>query len=211
MALANKPNLTLMPRRQIDANSPRWITHDPARLFASPTNTHNMAIKSRAKHTTLQRPKPAIKSAYDQPHQARVIAQVVTLLNNHDYFVWRQENNGRIDSAFLVKRLLQLYKALDTCDYNDEQISSHIKRVVNDSYRPVPSSITGVPDVVGFCLRTGRWIAVEVKIGDDVWRDDQKQFAERLKQSGGEFWLCRDFNTFSPAFLKAHYSKAKAA
>lgn len=168
-----------------------------------------MAIKSR---TTLpKRPSTNIKSAYDTPPQARVIAQVVTLLNNHGYFVWRQENNGRIDSAFLVKRLLQLYKALDKCNYTDEQIASHIKRIVNDSYRPVPCGITGPPDVIGFCLLTGRWIGVEVKVGDDVWRDDQKAFAERLKDAGGEFWLCRDFNTFSPAFLKAHYSKSKAA
>ena len=135
-------------------------------------------------------------------NQNLLIAQVVKFLNGNGCFVWRQENNGRIDEESLVNRVTDLLHALAHVKYDKDKISPLVKKIVRESYRPVPSGIRGVCDVIGFELLTGRWVAVEIKCGADQLRDDQKVFIDCLRRAGGDVWVVRDINSFRQAFSR---------
>jgi hypothetical protein len=47
----------------------------------------------------------------------------------------------------------------------------------------------GVSDVLA-CIG-GRFVAVEVKVNRDVWRDEQRDFAQAVKAAGGRYVLVR--------------------
>ena len=146
-----------------------------------------------------------------QPNQNLVIAQVCNFLNANGYFVWRQENNGRIDKAALIARLLQLIGALKTVNYTDEQIGKLIGKIIDDCYRPVPSSRKGISDVIGFHLTTGIWISVEVKWGKDDLRPEQQEFRFIVKESNAEYWLCREIESFKAGWYRKHQPQLEPA
>lgn len=147
-----------------------------------------------------------------KPNQNLVIAQVVNFLNTQGCLAWRQENNGRIDEKGLVAQLLKLFDALARVDYTAEKKAELFTAAIRRCYRPVPSSMKGVSDVIGFSLHTGAWISVEVKVGNDVMRPDQENFARIVRASGSaEYWLCREINSFKEGWLKKHQSQNVAA
>lgn len=47
------------------------------------------------------------------------------------------------------------------------------------------SSTKGIPDVIGFHLKTGRFAAAEIKFGKDRLTPEQKQFLKDVEESGG--------------------------
>lgn len=143
-------------------------------------------------------------------NQNLLIAQVVNLLNRNGYLAWRQENNGRIDEAQVVDRITQLLFALAHVNYDKVKIASLVTDIIRKSYRPVPSSLKGVPDVIGFHLDSGRWISVEVKCGNDQLREDQIRFIDILRRSGGEVWVIRDIDSFRDAFLNKHFQSVSS-
>lgn len=145
-------------------------------------------------------------------NQNLVIAQVVKFLNENGYVAFRHENNGRIDKAALVEQLLKLFDALGLVNYTVEQKAKLFSAAIDKCYRPVPSSMRGVSDVVGFDAVRGTWISVEVKVGNDVMRPDQDVFAGLVRKTeSGEFWLCREINSFKQGWLRKHRSQAQAA
>lgn len=137
-----------------------------------------------------------------KPNQNLLIAQVVNHLNANGYLAWRQENNGRIDEAKAVDDLSKLLFALAHVSYDLDKVQILVKSILRKCYRPVPSSIKGVSDVIGFHLETARWIAVEVKCGNDVIRPEQEAFLSFLRRAGGECWVIREFSSFRDAFDK---------
>lgn len=139
-----------------------------------------------------------------KPNQNLVIAQVVNHLNRNGYLAWRQENNGRIDETELVERVSKLLVALAHVDYDLSKVATLVKEIVRKCYRPVPSSLKGVPDVIGFHLETARWITVEIKIGNDQLRPEQEDFIKILKRAGGDCWVIREINSFKIAFARKH-------
>jgi hypothetical protein len=42
----------------------------------------------------------------------------------------------------------------------------------------------GVPDIIGFCRRTGKFIGVEIKVGKDRLSKEQTDFLNELQKSG---------------------------
>lgn len=50
----------------------------------------------------------------------------------------------------------------------------------------------GVSDIMGFCKRTGRIVAVEVKTANDRLSDDQIKFLNDIKTAGGIAYLAVD-------------------
>jgi len=60
--------------------------------------------------------------------------------------------------------------------------------------RWIPFGEKGSPDIIG-CIR-GQFIGVEVKVGKDKWRDDQKAFCERIKKAGGYYFLVKSVDDF---------------
>jgi VRR-NUC domain len=146
-----------------------------------------------------------------------MISAVVSLLNLHGYVAWRQENSGQfnttaaVDSlARYVKKLLaeaqsgqqmELFQRKTKADAG-QNLASDIHGILSGCWRKVPNSVRGVADVIGWERGTGRWIAVEIKVGSDQLSLDQKVWLESLRQSGGDVWVCRDFVSFSQAFLQ---------
>jgi hypothetical protein len=145
-----------------------------------------------------------------KPNQNLVIAQVVNHLNANGYLAWRQENNGRIDENELVKLVSKLLVALAHVKYDLPKVATLVKEIVRKCYRPVPSSLKGVPDVIGFHLETAKWITVEIKIGNDQLRPDQEEFIKILKRAGGDCWVIREINSFKVAFARK-YQQLQAA
>ncbi len=47
------------------------------------------------------------------------------------------------------------------------------------------SATPGISDVLGYCRRTGRFCAVEIKIGRDVLSDAQTAFLAQIRAAGG--------------------------
>lgn len=137
-------------------------------------------------------------------NQNLLIAQVVKHLNGNGYYAWRQENNGRIDESYAIEHISKLLVALAHVKYDISKVEPLVKNILRKSYRPVPSSIKGVPDVIGFNLETGRWISVEVKCGNDQIRPEQEQFMQILRRAGGDVWVIREINSFKIAFSRKH-------
>ncbi len=135
--------------------------------------------------------------------QNSLINKVIGFLNVNGYFVWRQENYGRFDSLDAFERLVKIVKALrDKPHISDEQMEAAIKMALAKSWRKVPDNLKGVADVIGWNLSTGRWIAIEIKIGTDQIRPEQDTFLRRLKHSGGEVYLVRHFDSFVDGFWR---------
>lgn len=141
-------------------------------------------------------------------NQNLTIAQVVKCLNSRGYLVWRQENNGRIDFGQAIERLTDLLHGLSHVKYDKPKVSKLIGDILNKCYRPVPSSLKGVSDVIGFSLTTGRWISVEIKVGTDRLRPDQQVFLDSVRRSGGEAWVCYDFGSWAKEFNRSRSASA---
>lgn len=142
-------------------------------------------------------------------NQNLLIAQVVKYLNSNGCLVWRQENNGRIDEAAAVARLTELLFALAHVKYDRSKIADLIKGILRKAYRPVPCSLKGIPDVIGFYLDSGRWITVECKCGTDVIRPEQRDFINILREAGGDAWVIREFDSLAQNFHSYTVSQSK--
>lgn len=147
-----------------------------------------------------------------KPNQNLVIAQVCNFLNSQGYVAFRVENNGRIDKDSLVKQLLKLFDALALVDYDNERKAKLFGDAIDKCYRAVPSSMKGVSDVVGFHTIRGTWISVEVKLGNDQMRPEQNDFAAKVRATEqGEFWICREIESFKQGWLRKHRPQSQAA
>lgn len=85
------------------------------------------------------------------------------------------------DANSLKKSIL---KVLNLCGYkawrqNNGAVYDAKKKVFRRN-----SSFAGVPDVIGFCKRTGVFIAVEIKAGKDRLSDAQEDFLNEASASG---------------------------
>jgi hypothetical protein len=140
-----------------------------------------------------------------QANQNFLIAQVVKFLNENGCLSWRCENNGRIDEPALVLHLLKLFDALSFVSYDNAQKAKLFREAIHKAYRPVPCSLKGVADVIGFDLRTGNLIAVEVKVGADRLRPEQEIFASTVKATEhAEYWLVREIDSFKSGWMRKH-------
>lgn len=146
-----------------------------------------------------------------KPNQNFVIAQVVNFLNQEGYVAFRVENNGRIDKQALIKQLLKLFDALSTVNYTAEKKAKLFSDAIDKCYRRVPSTMLGISDVIAFHAIKGYFVGVEIKVDDDFMRPDQEVFAAKVRQTQhGEFWICREINSFKAGWLKKH-SPAQSA
>lgn len=129
-------------------------------------------------------------------NQNYTIGQVIKFLNGNGCLVWRYDCSGRIDEDYLIEKLSELFFALAHVKYDKTKISGLIKSILSKSYRSVPNSKKGVPDVIGFYLDSGRWITVEVKCGSDRLRPEQEDFIDVLRRAGGDAFVCYEFESF---------------
>lgn len=61
-------------------------------------------------------------------------------------------------------------------------------------YRKNPSTLKGVPDIIGFSKKDGRFISVEIKAGKDRLSQDQLLFKSFCDGSGAFWCLIRNLN-----------------
>jgi len=61
--------------------------------------------------------------------------------------------------------------------------------------------LRGVSDVIGFEKGTGRFLAVEIKVGRDFLSEDQKQFLSAVVRAGGVGLVVRHADDLKP-YLK---------
>ena len=139
-----------------------------------------------------------------QANQNLLIAQVCKFLNGNGYLVWRHENNGRINEPEMVRHLHRLFEALSRVNYTTEQKAKLFTEALRKHYNPVPCSLKGVTDVIGFDLKSGRMIAVEVKVGNDQLRPEQIEFKDTARAAGVEYWLVRDIDSFKEGWRRQH-------
>lgn len=137
-------------------------------------------------------------------NQNLTIAQVIKFLNERGYLCWRQENNGRLDEAKVVERLTELLVALAHVNYKADKVAKLITDILRKGYKPVPCSLKGVSDVIGFHLETGRWISVEIKVGSDDLREEQRSFLKKVRDAGAEAWICYEIQSFVDAWYRKH-------
>jgi hypothetical protein len=62
-----------------------------------------------------------------------------------------------------------------------------------DGDRPVKVGREGASDIIA-CIG-GKFVAIETKVGCDVWRDDQQLFADAVRKAGGLYVLARFSDT----------------
>lgn len=126
----------------------------------------------------------------DTRNETEMIAAVVAFLTGRGYKVWRQQNRGQFDVISALDKLVDALESRGTlCREEIEEIFRHC-------WMRIPDSVRGVADVIGWHLKTGVWIAVEVKIGADKVSDAQHQWLTDLKKANGEVYICRDFEQF---------------
>ena len=116
---------------------------------------------------------------------------VVKWLNLNGYRAWRQNNTGVFDPT-AAKR--QIRKCVES-GLRGKQLAGSCSRAIDKAWRK-NTGVLGLPDVIGVNLKTGRWIGVEVKVGTDKLRPEQKHFLQMLRDAGAEWYIARDSEGF---------------
>jgi hypothetical protein len=114
--------------------------------------------------------------------------------------MWRHSNAGTFNAVEAHQRIVDLYKYVADGSFSKEHFAEAAKVILADCWRAVPLQKKGVFDLIGFHLVSGRFVAVELKLGTDRLSDDQRNFLEVARDSGCETWVIKDFDAFSASF-----------
>lgn len=80
------------------------------------------------------------------------------------------------------------------------------RKTIGDIKRIPSSGARGTSDIKA--VINGRFVAIEVKIGDDRQSDAQKNYQEMVERAGGLYWIVRTFDEFYNYFKQiAEYYK----
>lgn len=129
-----------------------------------------------------------------------IIMQLCTFLNNRNYIVWRHSNTGTFNAREAKAALVGLYAAVRSGQLSPENYALAIDTIFGRAWKKTPGMIPGVFDIVGVSLGTGKFVAIEVKLGKDELRPEQREFMRRVNEAGGEVYVVRDFSLFSHNF-----------
>lgn len=144
----------------------------------------------------MTKSKPDPKSA-----QFELIGKIVAYMNARGFYVWHQPNSGRFDADHAAERLVELVLTLRELgqSYPKAQIEKAIKKALAESWRKIPHSTKGVADIIGL-HGSGKFVAVEVKIGSDRTSDDQREWLARVEDFNGRTVVVSDFAEFQRLF-----------
>lgn len=135
--------------------------------------------------------------------QNSLITKIVAFLNANGFVAWRQENQGRFDTRAAGDAMARLVWALTRVpNYDAAKARAAIDAALGKCWRKVPGGTKGVADVIGWQVGTGRWVAVEVKIGTDALRPEQIEWLGKLKRDGGTVFVIRDYDSFVDGFWR---------
>lgn len=68
--------------------------------------------------------------------------------------------------------------------------------VKRQAFMKNPQKLNGIPDILGYCRKTSRMIAIEIKYGKDRITPEQERFLHELNKSGGVGIVARTFDGF---------------
>ncbi len=130
-----------------------------------------------------------------------VIMQLCTFLNHRGYIVWRHSNTGTFNAREAKAALVKLHSAVRSGALSEANFSIAIDVIFARCWKKTPGMVPGVFDIVGFNLVTGKFVAIEVKLGKDELRPEQREFKGNVEVAGGETYIVRDFPLFSHNFM----------
>lgn len=133
--------------------------------------------------------------------QFELIGKIVAYMNARGFCVWHQPNSGRFDADHAAERLVELVLTLRKLgqSYPKAQIEKAIKKALAESWRKIPHATKGVADIIGLHC-SGKFVAVEVKIGSDRTSDDQREWLARVQGFNGRTVVVSDFAEFQRLF-----------
>jgi hypothetical protein len=129
-----------------------------------------------------------------------IIMQVCTLMNNRGYCVWRHINTGAFNARKAADLILPLFEPLRSGQLSQANFEKAVKNALSLSWGKTPGIFPGIFDITGFNLSTGKLVAIEIKLGSDDLRPEQRDFMAKVKAAGGEVYVVRDFPLFSKNF-----------
>jgi hypothetical protein len=133
--------------------------------------------------------------------EEQMIERVVTFLNKHGYYVWRQNNSGSFSVDAAVKSIVTLiWHYIRNADRSNMETT--VRDRLKKCFRRAPNSVRGVADVIGWDKQTGKWIVVEIKTQFDKLSPEQELWLKSLKKAGGEVYLVRDVDLFQKKILE---------
>ena len=91
----------------------------------------------------------------------------------------------------LTKAALDTLSLFGFKSYRNNNAAVYDKKF--DGYRKF-TGLKGVPDICGFCRKTGAFVGVEIKAGKDKLSIHQSDFLNALNKSGGFGYECRDID-----------------
>ena len=132
--------------------------------------------------------------------ETKIIMQVITLMNNNGFVVWRHSNTGTFNPAIAEELILRLYESLRDGTLSKAHFKTAIKNAFKLSWGRTPGIFPGIFDIVGFNCRTGKFVAIEIKLGTDEMSGHQRDFKSKADRSKCETYIVRDFPLFSQNF-----------
>lgn len=144
--------------------------------------------------------KKFIDSLGNEVTETLVIAKICTLLNNNGYVVWRHSNTGGFDTGFVEDEMEKLFPSISM--FNLKSFLAYVKAILKRGWRKAPLQILGIPDIVGFNIRTCKFVGIEIKLGTDQLSPEQLKILNLIEAAGGEGYLVRDFPVFSKWFMR---------
>ena len=132
--------------------------------------------------------------------QFELIGKIVAYMNARGFYVWHQSNSGRFDADHAFDELVRLVTTLRSMPSVPlKQVEAAIKNALAKSWRKIPHSTKGVADIIGLHC-SGKFVAVEVKIGSDRTSDDQREWLARVQGFNGRTVVVSDFAEFQRLF-----------
>lgn len=139
----------------------------------------------------------------DGDTEKSLATKIILYLATKNYKVWQQQNRGIFDQNRATRSLVELFKDLhaanETVPINE--VEENILRALRMSFNKLETTgLKGVSDIIGFNLKTGKWIAIEIKINKDTVSPEQTTFINLINTSGGIAFEAKTFDQFQKSF-----------
>ena len=120
--------------------------------------------------------------------------QIIEHMNKNGYHVWRNNTIGVFDPTQAVKKLLAYTTTL--LRGKAKPSKKELYSIIKSCYRKHHGQ-RGVSDIIGIRKSDGKFVAVEVKVGDDILSPFQINFKNEINEANGIAVIARNFNEFT--------------
>lgn len=120
----------------------------------------------------------------------QLTGMIVGYLRKNKCVVYRVNNHGLFRVGDAARLLFQLWK--QGLPLTVKNISETLIKCFNKN----PHGIKGIPDICGYRRSDGKAIYIEVKVGKDFLRPDQKSFLQDAEKAGCLVFVAKDFDSF---------------